>query len=172
MFRSPGPLGAAMNANPGVRPGTDPAPRVLCVDDNRDLADSYGLLLRVCGFDVATCHEATTALKLAAAFRPAACVFDLSLPGMDGDELARRVRAIPGLRPPYFICATAETSEWARRRVRDAGFHAYLKKPVDPRILLRHLETAAYWPRCGVAPASDLPNSPPQRSVARVPGVP
>jgi CheY-like chemotaxis protein len=122
------------------------APRVLCVDDNRELTDSYELLLGACGYDVAACYDGATAVRLAATFRPHVCVFDLSLPGMDGDEIARRVRSLPGLPTPYLICVTAQTDEGARRRCRDAGFHAMLRKPVDPIDLFRHLPIATRRP--------------------------
>jgi CheY-like chemotaxis protein len=121
------------------------------VDDNRDLADSYEWLLGACGYEVATCYDGPTAVRLAATFRPHACVLDLNLPGMDGDEIARRIRALPGPWTPYLICATARSDEGARRRCRDAGFHAMLKKPVDPIHLLRHL------PKVVPAPASGSP---------------
>src|SRR5947209_20236945 len=67
--------------------------RVLCVDDNRDAASSLGTLLRLTGFVTEVCHNASTALELADRFRPEACVLDVSMPGMDGCELAKVLRA-------------------------------------------------------------------------------
>src|SRR5579883_2568196 len=63
--------------------------RVLCVDDFHDSADTLGALLRIYGCDVKVCYDGPSALALAESFRPDVCVLDLTMPGMDGDELAR-----------------------------------------------------------------------------------
>src|SRR5690242_15936654 len=66
--------------------------RVLCVDDNRDCADSAALLLRTMGFEARACYDGQSALLANDAFRPALCFLDLNMPGMAGDELARVLR--------------------------------------------------------------------------------
>lgn len=75
--------------------------RVLCVDDNRDVADSTAELLRLVGFEARACYDGPTALAEAAAFLPSVCLIDLNMPGMDGDELATRLRAQAGGRRWY-----------------------------------------------------------------------
>jgi DNA-binding response OmpR family regulator len=77
---------------------TEPSPslpdrvRVLVVEDDVDTADSFGLLLRLWGFDVRTCHRGRDALNVVGEFRPQIVFLDLALPGMDGFEVARRLR--------------------------------------------------------------------------------
>lgn len=113
--------------------------RVMCVDDNRDIADSEAQLLQACGFDARACYGGAGALLLAASFRPAVCLIDLNMPGMDGDELANRLRALWTGDPPVLIAVTAMDSEAARQRIR-AAFDQHLVKPVDPRQLLSVLD--------------------------------
>ena len=70
-----------------------PPLRVLCVDDNRDIADSTAELLRRVGFECRACYDGPSALVEAAAFRPSVCLIDFNMPGMDGDEVGVRLRA-------------------------------------------------------------------------------
>src|SRR4051794_19000733 len=80
--------------------------RVLYVDDNRDLADSTVWLLQIRGFLALACYDGQTALKVANEFRPSLCMVDLHMPGMDGDELAIRLRAqLP--QPLLLVAVTA-----------------------------------------------------------------
>ena len=66
--------------------------RILCVDDNRDLADSEATFLTLAGYDARACYGGQAALELAQTFHPRVCLIDLHMPGMDGDELAIRLR--------------------------------------------------------------------------------
>lgn len=111
-------------------------PRVLCVDDNCDVADSEVELLRVVGFDARACYDGPAALVEAAAFLPSVCLIDLNMPGMDGDELAARLRAQAGATPLVLVAVTAMNDEESRRRIGRAGFAVHLVKPVDPHNLL------------------------------------
>jgi CheY-like chemotaxis protein len=110
--------------------------RVLCVDDNRDAADSAALLLRLVGFDAKACYDGAAALKLNRTFRPAVCFIDLHMPGMDGDELAVRIRSGPGWQPVLLAAVTAMSDECSLLRIKDAGFDLHLVKPVDPQQLV------------------------------------
>lgn len=112
-------------------------PRVLYVDDNHDVADSATELLRLVGFDTRVCYDGFSALEAAPAFRPDVCILDLNLPGMDGDELAVRLRDQAAGRPVLFVAVTAMSGEDCRRRTGAAGFQLHLVKPVDPHDLLR-----------------------------------
>jgi DNA-binding response OmpR family regulator len=117
-------------------PTWDRAPsRVLCVDDDRDVADSLAALLRVAGFQALACYDGHGALVAADGFRPDVCLVDLGMPGMHGDELALKLRRHPGRRP-VLVAVTGRTDEASRARTRAAGFHLHLVKPVDPRRLL------------------------------------
>jgi CheY-like chemotaxis protein len=115
------------------RPTDDSALRVLCVDDDRDAADSLAVLLELAGFQAQVCYDGATALAACEAFHPEACILDLTMPGMNGLELSRRIRDWSGLRePPILIALTGWAGEEARRRTAEAGFDLYLTKPVDP----------------------------------------
>jgi CheY-like chemotaxis protein len=116
---------------------TDSRPRVLCVDDNRDVADSAGELLRLVGFNVRVCYDGPSALAVAEEFCPDVCLLDLNMPLMDGDALAVRLREQAGARPVLFVAVTAAEGADSRQRTMAVGFHLHLVKPVDPHKLLR-----------------------------------
>jgi CheY-like chemotaxis protein len=110
--------------------------RVLCVDDNRDAADSLGALLRLVGFDARVCHDAATAFTVAAGFEPEACVLDITMPGTDGCELAAWFRARDGVGKLYLVAVTALGDAEALARTEVAGFDLHLVKPVAPQRLI------------------------------------
>jgi two-component system OmpR family response regulator len=116
--------------------GARPLLRVLCVDDNRDVADSTVELLRLVGFSARACYDGPSAIVEASDFRPGACLIDLNMPRMDGDELAARLKAQSHGAPLVLVAITAMNNEVSKRRIRDAGFDMHLVKPVDPHDLL------------------------------------
>ncbi|HUR55454.1 MAG TPA: response regulator [Gemmataceae bacterium] len=118
------------------RAGGGPSLRVLCIDDNHDVADSSVDLLRVVGFEARACYDGESALREAAEFHPAVCLIDLHMPGMEGDELAVRLRERAVGVPPMLVAVTAMSNDQSRARIRDAGFDMHLVKPVDPHNLL------------------------------------
>ncbi len=120
-----------------------PGLRVLCVDDNEDAADSLGTLLGMVGCDAAVSNNAADALTRADAFRPQAFVLDITMPGMDGCELARRLRAGPGGTEVLLIALTALGDYNSLERIADAGFDLYFTKPVAPARLYAALNTFA-----------------------------
>jgi CheY-like chemotaxis protein len=124
-------------------PGGVPPLRVLCVDDNRDVADSSVDLLRVMGFEARACYDGPTALTEAAVFRPGVCLIDLNMPGMEGDALAVLLRAWAAGAPVVLVAVTAMSDEESNRRIRDAGFDLHLVKPVDPHNLVSVVD--ALW---------------------------
>jgi two-component system OmpR family response regulator len=113
------------------------ARRVLCVDDNRDVADSTAELLHLVGFEAVACYDGPHALAVAPQFRPHVCLVDLNMPVMDGDELADRLRALLTDAGVLLVAVTARGDEESRRRTAAAGFAYHLVKPVDPAALLR-----------------------------------
>ena len=120
--------------------------RVLVVDDNEDAADSLGALLSVMGADVRVAHDGATALEIFPEFRPAAVFLDLGMPEMDGYEVARRIRVLPGSGNTELIALTGWSQERDRVRTREAGFSRHLAKPADFETLmgvLMSLETSA-----------------------------
>ncbi|WP_169728156.1 hybrid sensor histidine kinase/response regulator [Massilia alkalitolerans] len=112
-----------------VRPGTA-GTTVLVVDDNKDAAETLHLLLEAIGHDVFVAHSPEEALKLAREVSPAILFLDIGLPGMDGYELARRLRAHPATELSTFIALTGYGQEDDRQNASDAGFDRFLVKPV------------------------------------------
>src|SRR4051812_31915986 len=110
--------------------------RVLCVDDNKDAADSLCTLLRLTGFVTEMCHDAAAALALVGRFQPEACVLDVSMPGMDGCELARALRAGADGKGLFLVAVTALGDGPAHERTAAAGFDLHLTKPVAPQRLV------------------------------------
>jgi two-component system CheB/CheR fusion protein len=123
----PEPRCAAAPARAPVRPR-----RVLIVDDNRDAAESMALLLQLRGHDVRTAHDGPGGLAAADAFRPEVVLLDIGLPGMDGYEVARRLRRRPAGKGTLLVAVTGYGHEDDRRRSREAGFDHHLVKPTDP----------------------------------------
>lgn len=114
--------------------------RVLVVDDNRDAADSMSQVLSMSGFEVETCYDGLTALAIAATARPDACVLDISMPGMTGYELARRLREMFPTRPPVFATMTAYGDHDHLERAVSAGFDLHFTKPADPAEVAEQLQ--------------------------------
>jgi DNA-binding response OmpR family regulator len=115
--------------------------RVLCVDDNHDIADSEADLLNIHGFDARACYSGASALREAAEFQPCVCLIDLNMPGMDGDELAVRLRKQEGGPPPVLVAVTARSDEESERRIQEAGLDPHLVKPVDPNKLVAVIDS-------------------------------
>ncbi|MFZ5655593.1 MAG: response regulator [Pseudomonadota bacterium] len=95
------------------------------------------------GHRVATHASAGTLLSTVSAAEVDAFVLDIGLPGMDGPELARRLRALPGGRRPLLLALSGYGRDDDRRATREAGFDAHFVKPVDGRELLGALRRRA-----------------------------
>ena len=125
---------------PAARPATGALPavssrRILVVDDNRDAADMLCGLLTAQGHRVAVAYDAHDALRLIAEVPPEVGLVDIGMPGMDGYELARRLRRDATLRDLFLVAITGWGQHADRRRALDAGFDAHLTKPADPATL-------------------------------------
>jgi CheY-like chemotaxis protein len=118
--------------------------RVLVVEDEAETAATLAELIRAFGCDVRIEAEGATALQWAQDHQPDVVLLDIGLPGgMDGHELARRLRAQPAVKPPLLIAITGSTRAEDRRRSEEAGIHLHLVKPVEPEqvhALLRRFE--------------------------------
>jgi CheY-like chemotaxis protein len=118
----------------------DPLPlsfkRLLVVDDSRDSADSLAICLRLEGFAVRVAYGGPAAVDELRIVMPNAAILDLAMPGMDGCEVARRARELPGGGGVTLICLTAHSDDENRERIRRAGFDHYLNKPADFEALL------------------------------------
>jgi CheY-like chemotaxis protein len=106
-------------------------PRVLVVDDNRDAANTLAALLQVLGAEVRVTHNGPAALDALGGFLPAAVFLDLGMPGMDGYETAKRIRARADARDTMIIALTGWGQEKDRRETAAAGFNRHLVKPAD-----------------------------------------
>jgi two-component system CheB/CheR fusion protein len=133
--------GAGDTATPSV-PGVSESPtpgasaelsgrRILLVDDNADVADVLGMLLRLKDNEVHIAYDGPGALDAAARHRPEIILLDIALPGMSGYEVARRLRQDVGLDQAILIAASGYCAEEDRRRSLEAGFDGYLVKPIE-----------------------------------------
>jgi CheY-like chemotaxis protein len=109
--------------------------RVLIVDDNRDAADSLGMLARIWGHDAAVAYDPAAALVAARAEPPDVVFLDICLPGMDGFRLARELRQRLAARDSLFIAVSGYADPATCQRWQDEGFAYYLLKPVNPTLL-------------------------------------
>ena len=109
--------------------------RVLVVDDNRDAADSLGMLLQFLGAEVRVVHGGQEALAAMREFSPRVVLLDLGMPHMDGLEVARRMREDPQMRTATLVALTGWGQREDRRRTGEAGFDYHLVKPADVRTL-------------------------------------
>jgi PAS domain S-box-containing protein len=105
--------------------------RIAIVDDNEDAAATLSMFLDACGHEVTTAHSARQALERLPAFAPDVCLLDIGLPGMDGFELARALRAAPATQSAVLIAVTGYAQEKDRQEARGAGFDELFAKPVD-----------------------------------------
>ena len=133
--RSTGP--ARLEAVPSTSPR---ARRVLLVDDNRDSRESLAQLLRLWGYEAETAADGPAALVSARSLRPDAIVMDIGLPGMDGYELARRLRQMRELDDTLLIALTGHGDDEARRRSEAAGIDHHAVKPAQLMELRELLE--------------------------------
>jgi CheY-like chemotaxis protein len=128
-------IGSAAPVLPGTVAASGRPQRILVVDDNQDAAGSMALLLRAFGHEVHVVHDGTAALEQARELCPDVLLLDIGLPGLDGYEVAARVREIDGLQDATLIAVTGYGQEEDRKRSYTAGFDHHLVKPVDFAVL-------------------------------------
>jgi CheY-like chemotaxis protein len=109
--------------------------RVLIADSDRDAADSLSILAKLWGHDVRHTYDGRAALETAFAYEPDILISDIAMPEMDGFWLARQLRSQIRFKNTLLIALSGYVDEANRRRAKKAGFHIYLRKPVDPSIL-------------------------------------
>ncbi|HXS20349.1 MAG TPA: response regulator [Steroidobacteraceae bacterium] len=109
--------------------------RLLVVDDNRDAAESMSMLLEMWGHEVAYAYDGPSALETAEQWQPEAVFLDIGLPGMDGYEVAERLRELPQAKGAVLIAITGYGQEDDRQRSQRAGIDHHLVKPVAPDAL-------------------------------------
>jgi PAS domain S-box-containing protein len=109
--------------------------RVLIADDNRDGAESLGMLMEASGHIVYLAHTGVEALHMAATYRPHVAILDIGMPGMDGYQVAQKIRDQAWGMHMTLIALTGWGQEDDKRRAQRAGFDHHLTKPVDPAVL-------------------------------------
>src|SRR5262249_60092589 len=102
---------------------------------------SLTMVLRLWGHEVRLARDGPTALQIAREERPDVVLLDIGMPGMDGYEVARRLREQPALKKPFLIAVTGYGRQEDQRRSRKAGVNLHLVKPVDTEGLRRLLAT-------------------------------
>jgi len=119
---------APLEAEAVTRPD---ALRVLIVDDNADAAELLAMNIQIMGHNAEVANDGPSGLKIAARFRPDVALLDIGLPVMDGYELARHLRELPGLSSVRLIAVTGYSQEADRQEAEAAGFEQFLVKPVQ-----------------------------------------
>jgi signal transduction histidine kinase/CheY-like chemotaxis protein len=105
--------------------------KILVVDDNVDAAEMLGMLLELRGYHTRLAHTGPAALDVAADFQPAVIFLDIGLPGLNGYQVAQRLRASAREPQPVLVALTGWGTDEDRRQAKAAGFDGHLVKPVD-----------------------------------------
>jgi two-component system, cell cycle response regulator DivK len=120
-----------------------PGEELLIVDDNAINLKLARILLQGAGYTVHIAADAELALRVLATVKPRIILMDLQLPGMDGLELTRRLKADPATREIVIIALTASAMKGDEERARASGCDDYVAKPIDidslPKLIARHL---------------------------------
>jgi PAS domain S-box-containing protein len=140
-----------------MHPFSEPAPmraaarsrRILVVDDNEDSAEMMALCLRDMGHEVEVAFDGMTGLERATSFSPEVVFLDVGLPGLNGYEVAQRLRAMKGWDQVPIIAITGFAAEADRARALAAGFTSHMSKPVDLTKLVEQIERLGESPNGG-----------------------
>jgi len=133
------PVGSSLepDANDDAAPIVpDPSPplRVLVIDDNKDAADSFGMLMTAMGHEVRAAYDGPSGILVARQFEPDVIMLDIGMPGMSGYEVARSLRG--DSTDHVLVAVTGWGDEAAKRQAREAGFDHHLVKPVSESVLV------------------------------------
>ena len=121
--------------SPSLPAGAAPRARILLVDDNVDATSIMRIMLELDGHEVRVLNEGAGAVAAVRAFRPDLVLLDIGMPGMDGYEVARQLRADGGEATPMLVAVTGFGRAGDAHRSREAGFDHHLAKPVDREAL-------------------------------------
>lgn len=112
----------------------------LVVDDVADVTEMLAVLLTHAGYDVETAASARAALAAARARRFDVVISDIGMPEINGYQLARELRMLPGYEAVPMVAVTGYSMFDDKERATNAGFNAHMTKPIDPRALLELIE--------------------------------
>ena len=124
--------GAASETAPPTDEPQGRVHRILAVDDNQDAVDILARTLQLKGHEVQTAYDGIEAVDVAARFKPDVVLLDIGLPRLNGYDVARRIRQLPGGKSTILIAITGWGQEEDRRQSQQSGFDMHLVKPVDP----------------------------------------
>jgi signal transduction histidine kinase len=161
--RQTGAGAAAATAAAGLAEAAEPAAlsaivarRILVADDNCDALESLAQLLELGGHEIHKAADGVQALEAATRVRPDLVLLDIGMPGMDGYEVARRIRSQPWGREATLVALTGWGQETDRKRSREAGFDSHCIKPLDLQHLFTLLDSLPAPGRSGVEPAARM----------------
>jgi len=161
--RQTGAGAAAATAAAGLAEAVEPAAlsaivarRILVADDNCDALESLAQLLELGGHEIHKAADGVQALEAATRVRPDLVLLDIGMPGMDGYEVARRIRSQPWGREATLVALTGWGQETDRKRSREAGFDSHCIKPLDLQHLFTLLDSLPAPGRSGVEPAARM----------------
>jgi PAS domain S-box-containing protein len=139
IVRLPRAQPAVQTEAPVITPRVDAQPaaprRIMIADDNEDAAGSLAILLEMLGYEVETVKDGLQAVETSERFRPHVALLDIGMPGLNGHEACRQIRAQSWSGGAQLIALTGWGQDEDRRRSREAGFDHHLVKPVDPAML-------------------------------------
>jgi signal transduction histidine kinase len=133
--------GTPSQALDGVARGT--GTRVLVADDNVDAAATLAMLLQTLGYEVREVHDGAAAVAAVAEFRPQLAFLDIGMPGLNGYQACRQIRALPGVGGIRLVALTGWGQAEDRYAAREAGFDKHLVKPLEPSELAAVLRSLA-----------------------------
>jgi len=143
---APPPQPQASSPLPEKAQPTGPSLRVLVVDDNVDTVTTLALLVQESGHQVRTAFDGLSVLEAALDYRPNVVLLDIGLPGLNGFEVAKRLRQQPALQNAVLVAMTGYGRESDRQRSQEAGFDHHLVKPGDFGKVLEILATISALP--------------------------
>ena len=117
--------------------------RILVADDNDDITSVVAMLLQLEGHTVRTASSGVDAIAAARQFEPEVALIDIGMPGMNGYDVARQIRAIGAQKKPVLIAVSGWGTETDKQMALDAGFDQHLTKPVDFDNLLAVINVVA-----------------------------
>jgi two-component system, sensor histidine kinase len=109
---------------------------IVIADDDAAICEAFKTMFAARGYTVHTCNDGLAAVALCKDVRPGVALIDLEMPGIDGYEVARRLRADVDLADTRLVAVTGRSDEQASARAWDAGFHDFLGKPAPVSMLL------------------------------------